>query len=79
MYILFCVYYAASGLNIYSMLAPNAYSQLKAKVVHSPDTHAIIPSVVYDVSSQYTNNEVFFQTQFNINFVVLHALADMIS
>ena len=48
-----CVCPAASGLSIYSMLAPNAYPQLKTQVVHSPDTHAVIPSVVYNVSSVY--------------------------
>ena len=31
------------------MLAPNAYSQLSTEVAHSPETHTVVSSVVYDV------------------------------
>ncbi|CAI8007237.1 von Willebrand factor A domain-containing protein 3A [Geodia barretti] len=38
----------ASGLNIYHVLAPNAYRQVKTAVTHSPDNLSIVSSVVYD-------------------------------
>ena len=40
---------AVLGLSIYDTLAPNAYRQVKTTVDH---TESIIPSVVYDVSTQ---------------------------
>lgn len=39
----------ASGLSVYSLLAPNTYSQLSTEVAHSPETHTVVSSVVYDV------------------------------